>query len=174
MRLSTRPSALIAFLSSCLWAIVAPAFANDHFLIIGGGDSPANNQVSLEKNVVFFQTLLADSASRDASVDVLFSDGNAGSRDVQFIPSEDPPRLNELLAKVFGNDQHFYDQYRRHMLPNVRGRLHARGLMSGSTPPASALASTIGCSSTSPATAGRASKTSITPTSACGANGPCT
>src|SRR6059058_3371245 len=32
----------------------------DHFLTIGGGGSPRNNQLSLERNVVFFRRTLAD------------------------------------------------------------------------------------------------------------------
>ena len=34
--------------------------ADDHFLTIGGGGSPQNNQVSLERNVVYFRQTLAD------------------------------------------------------------------------------------------------------------------
>ena len=35
--------------------------AKDHFLTIGGGSSASNNQVSLEKNVLFLQRYLQDS-----------------------------------------------------------------------------------------------------------------
>ena len=36
------------------------AMAKDHFLTIGGGSSASNNQVSLEKNVLYLQRFLKD------------------------------------------------------------------------------------------------------------------
>lgn len=102
--------------------------AGDHFLVIGGGDTPSNNQVSLEKNVQFFQRLLIDSEGLGISADVLFSDGFAGTRDLQFVPQEDPPRLNLLLARLFDHEHGLNFSYRPHKLNDIRGPSTRRGL----------------------------------------------
>src|ERR1700679_2627807 len=94
----TFPFLVLAALSA------ANVCAADHFLAIGGGDSPSNNQVSLEKNILFFQRLLCDSEGAGIAPDVLFSDGPGGSRDIQFVPAEDPPRLNLLMSRLFNQE----------------------------------------------------------------------
>jgi hypothetical protein len=109
-------------------AAAAPLRAGDHFLAIGGGDSPSNNQISLEKNITFFQRVLVDAEGPGTFPDVLFSDGSGGSRDVQFIPDQDPPRLNLLLARVYDNEHGVNFSYRAHKLNNLRGTASRRGL----------------------------------------------
>src|SRR5258708_17035386 len=82
-----------------------PALARDHFLTIGGGSSASNNQVSLEKNVLFLQRYLEASGMGNVPHEILFSDGNGGARDLQYEdPNYEPPRVNELLAEVFNMD----------------------------------------------------------------------
>src|SRR4051812_48266775 len=44
--------------------------AEDHFLTIGGGESPTNNQVSLEKNLLYLQRFLSDSGLGSMSHDI--------------------------------------------------------------------------------------------------------
>src|SRR5436305_9276441 len=61
------------------------ALAADHFLTIGGGDSPSYNQVSLEKNILFYQRLLGELEGPRVEHDIYFADGAAGSRDVQYV-----------------------------------------------------------------------------------------
>src|SRR5687767_4255094 len=99
IRYAWRTLAGLAWLSLCA---VAPARAADHFLTIGGGYAPSGNQVSLERNVLFFRQVLADLYPEGPDAprhEVFFSDGDAPGRDVQF---EDPDwkvsEANVLLA----------------------------------------------------------------------------
>ncbi|MDB5171766.1 MAG: hypothetical protein JWN51_539, partial [Phycisphaerales bacterium] len=110
--------------------ILAASFAlgGDHFLTIGGGDSPANNQVSLEKNVLFFHRLLTETEGKDVPQDVLFSDGAGKTRDLQMLAPDDPPRINLLLARVFAGESELAFQFRPHDIPGVRGSSTRRGL----------------------------------------------
>jgi len=102
--------------------------ASDHFLVIGGGPGPAENQVSLEKNVLFFQRLLHDSEGPDAAADIFFADGTAGGRDVQFMPAQQPPMANVMLSRIFKPDEETFYQYRPHNIPGVRGPSTRRAL----------------------------------------------
>ena len=80
------------------------ALGDDHFLTIGGGYSPTGNQVSLEKNVLYFQRLLSDLHLASCPHEIFFSDGDDPGRDVEFAdPSTPTPRVNLLLAQVLGS-----------------------------------------------------------------------
>src|SRR2546421_3383277 len=117
------------FLLALLLAVGSTAFAaGDHFLVIGGGSQPSENQVSLEKNILFFQQLLRDSEGPDVRPDVFFADGLAGTRDVQFVSAEKPRRVNQLLAQIFTPDNDTFYAYRPHQIPNVRGPSNRRAL----------------------------------------------
>ncbi|MDB5329138.1 MAG: signal peptide protein, partial [Phycisphaerales bacterium] len=108
---------------------IAPfARGGDHFLTIGGGDSPANNQVSLEKNVLFFQRLLGEIEGKDTPQDVLFADGSGKTRDLQVLAPDDPPRINLLLARLFAGENELAFQFRQHDIPGVHGSSTRRGL----------------------------------------------
>jgi hypothetical protein len=99
------------FLASVLLLLVisAPVWAADHFLTIGGGGSPMNNQLSLERNVVFFRRTLADCGLADAAHEVYFACGNEKIRDLQYSdPNAEPPRANVLLARLFDKDGDLY------------------------------------------------------------------
>ncbi len=96
--------------------------AADHFLTIGGGNNAGNNQVSLEKNVLFLERYLAAAGLGAAPHEVLFSDGSAGERDIEFDdPKAEPPKVNQLLARVFNHEQGLYSQYRVHAIPQLWG-----------------------------------------------------
>lgn len=99
----------------------APGRAADHFLTIGGGDSPSYNQVSLEKNVLFFQRLLRDLEGPGIAHDIFFADGTAGSRDVQYVADDQLPRVNLLLARLFNQEEGAHLRYRPHQIPGLRG-----------------------------------------------------
>src|SRR6476646_1230593 len=99
-----RPSFVLVLLLA-LGALGSTSLATgDHFLVIGGGNQPSENQVSLEQNILFFQQLLRQSEGPEVRPDVFFADGRAGTRDVQFLSSEKPPRVNQLLAQIFTPD----------------------------------------------------------------------
>ncbi|HCQ39674.1 MAG TPA: hypothetical protein DIV39_11010, partial [Verrucomicrobiales bacterium] len=46
-------------------AAIGNLSARDHVLTIGGGYSPSGNQVSLERNVIFFEKLRAEKLGGD-------------------------------------------------------------------------------------------------------------
>ncbi|MBX9789602.1 MAG: C13 family peptidase [Pirellulales bacterium] len=119
MMLSTRACrAVLAFV------MLAPAGvrAKDYFLTIGGGNSPPGNQVSLEKNVLFFQRVLVELGLAFERHDVLFSDGDDPGRDLQFDdPAYAPPEANLWLARLFNQEDGLRDQFRSHLVPAVRG-----------------------------------------------------
>jgi hypothetical protein len=99
-----------------------PVVAYDHFLTIGGGESPTNNQVSLEKNILYLQRFLSDSGLGSMAHDIYFANGKEIGRDIQFVdPTTPPPRVNALLAQVFNNESNLDASYRPHSIPGVSG-----------------------------------------------------
>lgn len=119
---------LPVLLLAAAWTCAAPAQARaaDDFLTIGGGYSPSGNQVSLEKNVLFFRQVLADLYPADGAAtlrhDVLFSDGNSPGRDVQYAePGWDVPHARRLLAQLADEEDDLGFRYRSHELTGVRG-----------------------------------------------------
>jgi hypothetical protein len=103
-----------------LLALRAPA--RDHFLTIGGGASPQSNQLSLERNVFFYQRVLKETGHENDAHDVYFACGNAEQRDLQIADAaHQPPRVNLLLAQLFGRDEELYQNYRPHDLKNLKG-----------------------------------------------------
>lgn len=98
------------------------AQAGDHFLVIGGGYAPEGNQVSLEKNVLLFRTLLGEYYPAGVAEDVFFSDGDDPGRDLQYRePEEAMPRVNLLLARVLRQTDAFGESYRSHDVGKVCG-----------------------------------------------------
>ncbi len=109
-----------------VWASVAlsatPALAKDYFLTIGGGHSPTSNQVSLERNVVFFQQLLAEQRPDQPKHAIFFADGDRPERDLQFRDeqSECAPAVR-ILAELMGDTDELTLAYRDHQLSGVTG-----------------------------------------------------
>jgi hypothetical protein len=101
---------------------ISTVAATEYFLTIGGGYTPSGNQASLEKNVMFFQHLLAEQHLAGAAHDILFSDGDSPGRDLQFIdPTAGVPRAVLLVARVFGKEDDLDTQFRSHAVPGIRG-----------------------------------------------------
>ncbi len=96
--------------------------AKDHFLTIGGGYAPSSNQISLERNVIFYRSLLDRLYQSEVSHDVLFSDGNDPGRDLQFRSVAPLPREYELLGQLFDAGTGQKNFYRDNELSDVRGR----------------------------------------------------
>ena len=121
--LTYRTASSLASLACVLSFASQTCLAADHFLTIGGGNSPDNNQVSLEQNVLFFRDTLATLHLSNVPQEVLFADGNANQRDVQYTPDdEDAPKVNQLLADIFPTEEGAAsEQYRPHEIPNVWG-----------------------------------------------------
>jgi hypothetical protein len=112
-----------------LLSVAATSRAADHFLTIGGGSSAENNQVSLEKNVLFLQKSLADSGLGGVPHEILFTDGNAGSRDLVYVdPNNSVPRVNILLGEIFDHADGLDEQYRAHAIPKLWGPSGRQGI----------------------------------------------
>ena len=117
--MKTRP--LLA-LAAALNVSASAAVAKDHVLTIGGGYSPSGNQISLERNVIFFNKLLAEQLPSGTAHDLYFADGNSPNPDLQFEPKDaNVPKANMLAAALFGSTRNIKLHYRDHELKNVRG-----------------------------------------------------
>lgn len=115
----------------CLWmcCCAGSATAADYFLTIGGGYSPTGNQISLEKNVLLYKTLLKERYPDGVAHDILFADGDDPGRDLQYsIPEDDLPRANLLLARIFQQTRYLGLRYRSHDIPNLRGASNRKNL----------------------------------------------
>ena len=129
MASSPRATFSVLAVRSSIFALVialgsAPrsALATDHFLTIGGGYAPSGNQVSLEKNVLYFRRVLKELHQDQAPHAVLFADGDARGRTLQYIdPARRVPRLNLLLAAILGDTEGLEHQYRPHQLGKLEG-----------------------------------------------------
>ena len=119
---STIPVFLALVLSASMGLAPLPtARAADYFLTIGGGYSPQGNQVSLEKNVLFFQRLLAEQRSEGVPHDIYFADGDSPERDLQFADPDAVPKANRLMARILANEAKLDFKYRSHEVPETRG-----------------------------------------------------
>lgn len=107
---------------SLLLASATFAPGEDHVLTIGGGFSPAGNQVSLERNVLFFEKLLAERFPEGTGHALYFADGASHDPDLQFqVEGEDVPQANRLMAGLFGTEEDLANRYRDNALSGVRG-----------------------------------------------------
>lgn len=114
---------------SLLASTFAFASAKDYYLTIGGGYSPAGNQVSLEKNVLLFQSYLESSHTGEYQHDIFFADGTAAGRDLQFVTNEnDIPKLNRLLASVFQQSRDMGLAYRTNAVGGLQGSASRQNL----------------------------------------------
>lgn len=105
------------------------AGAADHFLTIGGGDAPTHNQVSLEKNVQYMQRVLDELGLAGVHHDIYFSDGGDPGRDVQAHAEKEPPRANQLLARLLGGSESAIRiEYRSAALPKLAGPSNRKSL----------------------------------------------
>lgn len=112
-------------LSLAFWIDVAThADAKDYFLTIGGGYDPSGNQISLEKNVLFQQSVLASKRPDKPTYEVWFADGSDPYPDVQCRDpkfDENCPAARRILAEVFGDANSADLYYRNNEVPGVKG-----------------------------------------------------
>lgn len=99
--------------------IPTKVYSRDFVLTIGGGYSPQGNQVSLEKNVLLFQSVLQDPAVQLERHDIYFADGNDPEKDVLAHDVESVPEANRLMAEVFGTTDALGLTFRNHHIPSV-------------------------------------------------------
>jgi hypothetical protein len=91
------------------------------FLILGGGGSYRNNQISLERNVEFLHRLQKEKGFDAAGNHILFADGKADGKDLQMVNPDKVPELNSLLAAILGTTTGLNLSYRSHHLDRVSG-----------------------------------------------------
>ncbi len=111
------------------WTILATVTdsrvdAKDYFLTLGGGYDPSGNQISLEKNVVFLQEMLADLYPEPPQHTLFFADGNDPARDLQYLDKkkvENCPPAQKLMSEVFGCADSVGICYRNHEVSEVSG-----------------------------------------------------
>ena len=90
---------LASLLSVIVTLVAIPtAMAGDYFLTIGGGPSPEGNQISLEKNVLFYQRMLAEKRPEGVTHDIYFADGDSPRRDLQYSEPDTVPKANRLMG----------------------------------------------------------------------------
>jgi len=102
---------------------VTPALL-DHprFLVMGGGGSYRNNQISLEKNVEFLLRLEEKLGLPGDRNHVLFADGDDAGRDLQLVDEQlELPELNKWLASILGSPGGLELTYRSHHIDPVAG-----------------------------------------------------
>ena len=121
MKSMSRPIKFAAVMSLALSTLSSVA-AEDYFLTIGGGYSPQGNQISIERNVLFFQRLLSEQKPQGAPHDIYFADGDSPQRDVQYAGSpNEVPEANRLAAELFTGTKYLGLKYRDHSVEGVKG-----------------------------------------------------
>jgi len=106
------------------FAFPAASRAEDYFLTIGGGYSATGNQLSLERNVIFQQSVLAEQRPDDPRQEVYFADGSDGMRDLQ---CRDPdfeakcPPARRMMAELFGDADSMDLFYRNNEVRGLTG-----------------------------------------------------
>lgn len=116
-------------IGAALVLLCGPAAAKDYFLTIAGGYSPTGNQISLEKNVTFFRSVLERADLSEAPHDVFFANGDSGNRDLQFQPADAKiPKAQLLMAQIFGSTKYQTLEYRAHELEDLAGGMSTENI----------------------------------------------
>lgn len=122
-----KPGVILLAMIVC---IVSPAAeAADHFLTFGGGYEPSGNQLSLERNIQYFQRVLKGLGRETADQRILFADGNDAGRDlVEMMPDEALPEINLVLAEIFDTADGVDEQYRSHRIDQPHDACNLKNL----------------------------------------------
>jgi len=96
------------------------SYARDYYLTIGGGYAPSGNQVSLERNVLYFQRILGEPENEQFRHDIFFSDGQENDADLQVMDRDSVPLANRLMAEFFGSSRNLGLQYRNHEILDAK------------------------------------------------------
>ncbi|MCM8534426.1 MAG: caspase family protein [Lentisphaeraceae bacterium] len=94
-----------------------------HFLVLGGGYSAKGNQLSLEKNVLFMDELLAFKIPHKTSYR-LFADGKKGERSLKFKAGDTyPSEFQKMLISCFVDESTVNYSYRAHKVSKAADSL---------------------------------------------------
>lgn len=97
--------------------------AKDFIVTIAGGYDPSGNQASLEANVIFFQTIVAEKHQGERIHEIFFADGADDTADVQEqIGDEKNLPANEFIASLHRANLETI-RHRNHRVPDVSGAL---------------------------------------------------
>jgi hypothetical protein len=100
----------------------AAAGAATSILTIGGGPSPTYNQISLEKNVLFFEHILATLGGQKWRNDIFFADGGSSFHTVQYeIPSTPADDFPDQLAYLIDPDANTHIRFQPVSLEHLQG-----------------------------------------------------
>ena len=96
--------------------------SNNHFFVFGGGYSATGNQISLEKNIFYLDSIIEENSPQ--SVYKLFADGGEGERSLQYrIEGEYPDDFQKLVISCIGSTKRINDHYRPHQVLDTVGPL---------------------------------------------------
>jgi hypothetical protein len=104
--------------------VVTSASAADYFLTIGGGYDVTGNQLSLERNVVFQQAVLAEQRPDRPKHEIYFADGNDDHRELQYRDPEfkdSCPPARRIMAELFSDEDSIDLVYRNNEIANLTG-----------------------------------------------------
>jgi hypothetical protein len=104
--------------------IASGASAADYFLTIGGGYNVTGNQLSLERNVVFQQSVLAEQRPDRPWHEIYFADGDRESRELQYREpkfDETCPPARRIMAELFSDEDSVDLVYRNNEIENRTG-----------------------------------------------------
>ncbi|HBE17132.1 MAG TPA: Caspase domain-containing protein [Cyanobacteria bacterium UBA11149] len=59
-----------------------------NFLVMGGGSSPCNNEIALEKNILYFQRVLQHFGYNPEDAGIFFANGNNGQTTVRYLDEQ--------------------------------------------------------------------------------------
>jgi hypothetical protein len=91
-------------------------------LTIGGGPSPTYNQISLEKNVVFFEHVLATLGGAKWRNDIYFADGGSALHTVKFeIPAAPGDAITDQLLYIANADADPHVRFEPVSLDHLQG-----------------------------------------------------
>jgi hypothetical protein len=98
-------------------------------LTFGGGSDPSHNEISLEKNILYFQQALSDLEMGQMSHDIFFADAGASDKTVEFkVDLSRDQQWTDFLATLFGQERTGEMRYRRVELTKLAGPSNVREL----------------------------------------------
>lgn len=113
------PRAAARLLGMCLALSLigcATTSGDTHLLLMGGGSEPKSNQISLEKNILYFHRVIGRLDLKDAHRDVLFANGDDPAQDdVQYLAdASDAPQAMRMIDVLMGPGRSRSKTYRPH------------------------------------------------------------